>query len=90
MRVLLPLMLLAAMLPLAAPPASACHVWAAAPGDAPEVNPGYYLVPTVGMDGCPHDVHVCIQLWRETGAEPGLQTSGENADELIVLVCPYP
>lgn len=90
MRILALLLLAsAATAVLSAPSAGACHVIAAAPADAPSVLPDHYVVPTVGMDGCPHDVHLCVEVWRETGAEPGLQTTGENADDLIVLVCPY-
>ena len=91
MRILVPLLLLSAATVVLSPSASACHVIVAAPpGDASSVLPGYYVLPNVWMDGCPHDVHVCTQVWRESGAEPGLQTEGENADQLIVLVCPYP
>jgi hypothetical protein len=33
---------------------------------------------------------VCLQVWREDNGQPGLQTTGEDPDTLIVLICPYP
>lgn len=91
MRILAALMLVAAVAAVSTvplPTASACHMPAAA--SASTWAPGYYVVPGVGVGGCPHDVTVCTQVWRESNGQGGLQTGGSNPDTLVVLVCPLP
>lgn len=87
MRFLVALLLLAAASFVAVPTAAACHP---EPAAATTSAPGYYVVPDAGYGGCPHELTVCLQVWRESNGQPGLQTWGEDPDTLIVLVCPYP
>lgn len=88
MRVLAALLLLSAALPLAVPTAVACHPDPAV-SDLP--NPkGYYIVPDAGYGGCPHEATLCLQVWRESNGQPGLQRTGSNPDHAVLVVCPLP
>lgn len=91
MRVLVALVLLVAATAVSTvplPTALACHPdpLLASTSSAP----GYYVVPGTGVRDCPHEAYVCLQVWRETNGQGGLQTGGSNPDTLVVLVCPLP
>lgn len=89
MRLLAALLLLGAAVTTAPlPTAAACHPDPAVA--ASDSAPPYYVVPDVGYGGCPHELTVCLQVWRESNGRPGLQTGGSDPDTLVVLVCPYP
>ena len=89
MRLLVALMLLsAATVVLATPPASACHPDPAL-ADVASL-PDYYVIPDAGYGGCPHEATLCLQVWRESNGQPGLQRTGWNPDTAILVVCPLP
>lgn len=88
MRNLIALLLVSATTVFIAPSAGACHLV----GPIVESEPldGWYVIPDVGYDGCPHELSACLQVWRETNGEPGLQRYGWNPDQAVVIVCPIP
>lgn len=88
MRVPIALLLVSAAAFVAVPSATACHPDPALPALKPIA--GYYVVPATWYGGCPHELTLCPQVWRESNGEPGLQTTGANPDTLVVLVCPAP
>lgn len=91
MRFLVALLLATATLSVTPLPTSAaCHPDPASPWEPTNAvsSPGVYVVRDVGFGGCPHQASLCLQVWRETNGQPGLQTGGSNPDKLVLLVCP--
>lgn len=88
MRTLVPILLVVAATVIAVPSASACHP---DPALGPS-NPldGWYVIPDAGYGGCPHELSLCLQVWRESNGEPGLQRTGWNPDHAVLIVCPVP
>jgi hypothetical protein len=46
-----------------------------------------YIVVDVGLHGCPHVFSACVEVWRETNGQPGLQRFGSDPDELVSSTC---
>ena len=88
MRVLVPLLLVTAALPLVASTAGACHP------DPALAELGslkqYYVVRDVNYGGCPHELTFCVQVWEESNGQPGLQRTGTNPDHAVFVLCPFP
>lgn len=73
---------------IVAPTAGACH-----PDPGVSVGDpvkGYYVLPNAGYGGCPHEAVVCVEVWKETNGEPGLQRWVTDHDHPVVIVCPLP
>lgn len=88
MRILVALLLLVAATVTVVPSASACHPDPVLPtGDAID---GWYVVRDVWYGGCPHELTACLQVWRESNGEPGLQRTGTDPDHAVIVVCPAP
>lgn len=88
MRILVPILLAVATTVTLVPSATACH-----PDPVLEQsNPlkGWYLVHDAWYGGCPHELTLCLQLWRESNGEPGLQRTGEETDTPFFSFCPAP